>query len=86
LRIKNITEEERDAIIQQMASQNISLNVHFIPLPLLSFYKNCGYNIHDFPVAYDNYAREISLPVYYDLTEEQIERVIKAIKKVVNDY
>ena len=79
LRIKNITEKERDAIIQQIAMQNISVNVHFIPLPMLSFYKNNGYNIQDFPVAYDNYAREISLPVYYDLTDGQVERVIAAI-------
>jgi dTDP-4-amino-4,6-dideoxygalactose transaminase len=79
LRIKNITEKERDAIIQQISMQNISVNVHFIPLPMLSFYKNNGYNIQDFPVTYDNYSREISLPVYYDLTDEQIERVIGAV-------
>jgi dTDP-4-amino-4,6-dideoxygalactose transaminase len=79
LRIKNITEHKRDIIIQKIAEQNISVNVHFIPLPMLSFYKNTGYNIADFPVAYDNYAREISLPVYYDLTDEQVERVIAAI-------
>jgi len=84
LRIKNITEEERDAIIQQIAMQNISVNVHFIPLPMLSFYKNCGYNIQDFPIAYDNYAREISLPVYYDLTDEQVERVIGAIRETLD--
>ncbi|MCL2247264.1 MAG: DegT/DnrJ/EryC1/StrS family aminotransferase [Lentimicrobiaceae bacterium] len=80
LRIRNISEQERDAIIQQIAMQNISVNVHFIPLPMLSFYKNCGYNIQDFPVAYNNFAREISLPVYYDLTDEQIARVVAAIQ------
>jgi len=79
LRIKNITEDERDAMIQQIAQQNISVNVHFIPLPMLSFYKNTGYKIDDFPVAYQNYAREISLPVYYDLTDEQVERVIEVV-------
>jgi dTDP-4-amino-4,6-dideoxygalactose transaminase len=82
LRIKNITENERDAVIQQISMHNISVNVHFIPLPLLSFYKNCGYNIQDYPVAYDNYSREISLPVYYDLTDEQVERIVKVIKSV----
>jgi dTDP-4-amino-4,6-dideoxygalactose transaminase len=79
LRIKNITENERDGIIQQISMQNISVNVHFIPLPMLSFYKNCGYNIQEFPVAYDNYAREISLPVYYDLTDEQVERITQSL-------
>jgi len=79
LRIKNITEAERDTIIQHIAEQNISVNVHFIPLPMLSFYKNNGYNIANFPVAYDNYSREISLPVYYNLTDAQMERVIAAL-------
>ena len=79
LRLKNITEDERDVIIQHIAEQNISLNVHFIPLPMLSFYKNNGYNIADFPVAYDNYSREISLPVYYDLTDAQMDRVVAAL-------
>jgi len=79
LRIKNITENERDTIIQKIAMQNIAVNVHFIPLPMLSFYKNGGYNIADFPVAYDNYSREISLPVYYDLTDEQVEIVATTI-------
>jgi len=79
LRIKKISEKERDAIIQKITMQNISVNVHFIPLPMLSFYKNTGYDIQDFPVAYDNYAREISLPVYYDLMDEQVERVIRKI-------
>ena len=79
LRIHNITEKERDAIIQQFANQNIAVNVHFIPLPMLSFYQKSGYRIQDFPVAYNNYAREISLPVYYELTDAQVERVIKVI-------
>jgi len=83
LRIKNITENERDSIIQKIAGQNISVNVHFIPLPMLTFYKNLGYNIADFPVAYDNFALEISLPVYYDLTEEQVERVIAGIFHII---
>jgi len=83
LRIKNITEKERDAIIQQIALQNISVNVHFIPLPMLSFYKNAGYNIDDFPIAYQNYAREISLPVYYDLTDEQMNYIIDVFLEIL---
>ena len=83
LRIKNITENERDELINQIAQKNISVNVHFIPLPMLTFYKNNGYDIQDFPVAYDNYSREISLPVYYDLTDEQIDRVLQFFRKVL---
>jgi len=79
LRIKAITEEQRDKIIAEIFNKDVSVNVHFIPLPMFSFYKKEGYKISDYPVAYDNYSREISLPVYYDLTDEQIQTVIEAV-------
>jgi len=79
LRIKGISEKQRNEIIQQIFDKDVSVNVHFQPLPLLSFYKKLGYSIADYPMAYDNYSREISLPVYYDLTNEQIETVVKAV-------
>jgi len=79
LRIKGITEQQRDEIIQKIFNKDVSVNVHFQPLPLLSFYKNLGYRIEDYPAAYDNYSREISLPVYYDLTDEQVETVVNAV-------
>lgn len=83
LRIKEITEQQRDAIIQEIFQQDVSVNVHFIPLPMMSFYKSLGYNIQDYPIAYDNYSREISLPVYYDLTDTQIEQIIHAVKTAI---
>lgn len=79
LRIKGITEQQRDEIIQEIFNKDVSVNVHFQPLPLLSFYKNIGYRIADYPAAYDNYSREISLPVFYDLTDEQVETVVNAV-------
>lgn len=81
LRLRHADEARRDAVIQRIFDQEVSVNVHFIPLPLLTCYKNLGYDIHHYPVTYDNYSREISLPVYYDLTDEQVELVIKAVKK-----
>lgn len=83
LRIKEVTEDERDAIIQEIFEQDVSVNVHFQPLPLLSFYKNQGYSIKDYPVSYDNYSREISLPVYYDLSNDQVDIVINAVINAV---
>jgi len=87
LRIKNINERQRDEIIQAIFEQGVSVNVHFQPLPLLSAYKKRNYNIKDYPVAFDNYSREISLPVYQDLTNEQvnttIETVIEATTKII---
>lgn len=83
LRIIGITEKQRDEIIQMIFDKDVSINVHFQPLPLLSFYKNLGYRIEDYPVAYDNYSREISLPVFYDLTDEQVETVVNAVVSAV---
>lgn len=85
LRIKGISEQQRDEIIREMFNKDVSVNVHFIPLPMMSFYKSKGYEISNYPVAYDNYSREISLPVYYDLKDEQIEMVIKAVKDAVKE-
>ena len=79
LRIKGITEQQRDEIIQKIFDRDVAVNVHFQPLPLLSAFKNKGYKIEDYPVAYDNYSREISLPVWYGLNEEMVKTVIDAV-------
>ena len=79
LRVKGITEQQRDEIIQRIFDRDVSVNVHFQPLPLLSAFKNKGYKIEDYPVAYDNYCREISLPVWYGLSEEMVKTVIDAV-------
>ena len=79
LRIKNITEAQRDTIIKEIFAREVSVNVHFIPVPMMSFYKGIGYDIKNYPVAYDNYSREISLPVFYDLSDEQAEIVTEAV-------
>ena len=83
LRLREATEAERDAVMQRIFDQDVAVNVHFIPLPMLTVYKSRGYKIEDYPVTYDNYSREISLPVYYDLTDEQVQQVIAAVKNAV---
>lgn len=75
----NGTEQQRDRIIEEITKRKVAVNVHFQPVPGFSFYKGLGYNVHDYPKAYENYAREISLPVYYALTNEQVETVLKAV-------
>jgi dTDP-4-amino-4,6-dideoxygalactose transaminase len=84
LRIKGITEQQRDLIIQEIFNADVSVNVHFIPVPATSFYKSMGYDLLNYPVTYDNFSREISLPVFYDLTPEQQNTVINAVKNAVN--
>ncbi len=79
LRIKGISESERDAIIKEIFDHDVSVNVHFIPVPMMSFYKKLGYDIKNYQVTYDNYSREISLPVFYDLNDELVKQVIDAV-------
>jgi dTDP-4-amino-4,6-dideoxygalactose transaminase len=85
LRVNEATEDQRDAIISAIAKQEVSVNVHFIPLPMLSFYKAAGYRMEDYPRTFQHYSREISLPVYFDLTDEQVDTVIAAVIAAVNE-
>lgn len=79
LRIKNIQEESRDKMIEVITSKGISVNVHFQPLPLLTVFKKLGYSINDYPKAYDNYSREISLPIYPGLSFDDVNRIADSV-------
>lgn len=83
LRIANVTEAQRDAIIQEIFEQDVSVNVHFQPIPMLTAYKKRGYNLDDYPETYLKYSQEISLPVYFNLTDSEVEQVISAVKLAV---
>lgn len=90
LRLKNCTEEHRDLIIEEITQKGVAVNVHFIPMPMLTVFKNLGYKIEDYPVAYGNYSREISLPIYPQLTNVQIDYICEAVlasynKVLLND-
>lgn len=83
LRINGSSEAQRDAIMQKMFDKDIAVNMHFIPVPMLSFYKNLGYQITDYPVAHQTCISEISLPLFYNLTDEQQQFVISSLQKAV---
>lgn len=83
LRIKGISEEQRDAVMREIFEQEVSVNVHFIPVPSMSFYKGLGYSMSNYPTTYANYSREISLPVYYDLSDEQVKTVVNAVLSAI---
>ncbi len=85
LRLADATEAQRDAVIAAIASRSVSVNVHFIPIPMLSYYKGLGYRIEDHPNTYAQYSREISLPVYYDLSDVQVDQVVDAVKAAVRE-
>jgi dTDP-4-amino-4,6-dideoxygalactose transaminase len=79
LRINGISLEQRNEIVHEIFSHDVSVNVHYKPLPLLSYYKALGYNMPDYPLAEKLWETEISLPVFYELSEEQISRVIEVV-------
>ncbi|MDR0603192.1 MAG: DegT/DnrJ/EryC1/StrS family aminotransferase [Bacteroidales bacterium] len=79
LRIKDITEEQRDLIIQKVSEKGVGVNVHYIPMPMLTLFKNLGYRMTDYPNTYRLYANEISLPLYNGLTEDKLSIVVETI-------
>ena len=84
LRIKDITEEQRDEIINEISKSEVAVNVHFIPMPMLTFFHGLGYQIEDYPQAYENYHHEISLPCYPQLTAEQLDYITTTVINAVH--
>ena len=85
-RIPGINEEARNSIITEMAERGIACNVHYKPLPMMTAYKNLGYDIADFPNAYGYFLNEITLPLHTRLTDEEAEIVCKNFAEVVKKY
>lgn len=83
LRIKGATEKQRDAIIQKIADADVAVNVHFLPLPMLTAYRDLGYEMDDYPNAFAQYQNEISLPLFYNLTDVQVVEVVNAVSAAV---
>ncbi len=79
LRIEGITEQQRDAIMQLIFDKDVSVNVHFQPVPTLTAYKKRGFRMEDYPETWNKYSNEISLPVYFNLTDENVQTVIDAV-------
>jgi len=79
LRFKSITEDQRDEIILNMTKQDVAINVHFIPLPMLSFFLDMGYSMDNFPLSLKNYSCELSLPIYSQMKDEEVDFVIKTV-------
>lgn len=75
--------EQRNSIITKMAELGVATNVHYKPLPMLTAYKKMGFDINDFPNAYDMFKNEITLPLYSTLTDKQAEYVIACLKKAI---
>ena len=77
--------EERNAVITKMAERGIACNVHYKPLPMMTAYKNLGFDITDFPNAYAQYENEVTLPLHTRLTDEDIEYVISNFVDIITN-
>ena len=76
--------EERNAVITKMAERGIACNVHYKPLPMMTAYKNLGFDIADYPNAYAQYENEVTLPLHTRLTDEDVEYVISNFVEIIN--
>ena len=75
-RLLGKTMEQRNVIIVKMAERGIACNVHYKPLPMMTAYKALGFDIKDFPNAYDMFHNEVTLPLNTKMTDEMVEYVI----------
>ena len=83
--VEGATFEQRGEIITKMAERGISCNVHYKPLPLLTAYKNLGFDIENYPNAYNYYVKEITLPLHTRLSDEDVAVIIENFKEIVEE-
>ncbi len=82
-RIPSITVEQRNDIIVKMAERGIATNVHYKPLPMMTAYKALGYDIKDYPNAYEQYHNEITLPLHTRLTDEDVDYILSNFIEII---
>lgn len=85
-RIPGVNDATRREIIIKLAERGVSTNVHYKPLPMMTAYKKLGWDIKDFPNAYDYYANLITLPLHTKLTNEDIDYIMQNFKEIVKEY
>jgi len=83
LRIPGFGESERNAVIVKLAENGIAANVHYKPLPMMTAYKNLGFEIKDYPNAYHQYENEVTLPLHTKLTNEDIDYIIDTMLQAI---
>ena len=85
-RIPGVSDKERREIIVRLAERGVNCNVHYKPLPMMTAYKEMGWDIKDFPNAFEYYENLITLPLHTLLSDEDVEYVVTNYKEVVNEY
>jgi len=84
IRIPGIDVEQRNGLIEKMAEKGVSTNVHYKPLPMMTAYKELGWDIKDFPNSYDYYHNLITLPLHTKLSDEDVEYVCEVLREVMS--
>ena len=85
-RVPGITLEQRHEIIVKMSEAGVACNVHYKPLPMMTAYKNMGFDIKDYPNAHKRFENEITLPLHTKLTDEEVDYVIEQFSRIVKEY
>ena len=85
VKVNNITEEKRNEIIIKMAEKGIACNVHYKPLPMLTAYNDLGFDIENYPNAYDQYKNQITLPLYTKLVMDDIDYILRAFEDSIKE-
>ena len=85
VRVKGKSRQECNEIINRMAESGVATNVHYKPLPLLTAYKNLGFDMKDYPNAYAMYENEITLPLHTKLTDEEVDYVVYTFGKSLSE-
>ena len=85
VRLLGKTREETNAVITKMAERGIACNVHYKPLPMMTAYKNLGFDIKDYPNAYRLFENEITLPLHTKLSDEDVQYVIDNLVEILKD-
>ena len=85
-RVPKINAEQRNEIIIKMAEAGIACNVHYKPLPMMTAYKNLGFDIKDYPNAYAHFENEITLPLHTRLTDEDVDYIIGTFSTIVKEF
>ena len=85
-RIPGVSDKERREIIVKLAERGVNCNVHYKPLPMMTAYRDLGWDIKDFPNAFDYYCNLITLPLHTLLSDSDVEYVIENFKEVVGEY
>ena len=83
VRLNGKDESIRNDVIKKMAEKGIATNVHYKPLPMHTAYKKLGFDIKDYPNAYEMFKNEVTLPLHTLLTDKEVDYVIKMLREIM---